>query len=42
MRVHMTHPLYSGDANVLPKDVATWEAKGWVADKPKSKKKEAE
>lgn len=26
-------------ANVLPDDVATWEADGWKADKPKAKVK---
>lgn len=45
MRVRMTHRAYKGAANVLPEQVATWEAAGWVADQPKVKpspKKEIE
>ena len=36
----MTHRSYAGVANVLPEHQAKWEAAGWVAEQPKSKKKD--
>ena len=36
----MTNKRHNGVANVLPDEVATWEAAGWVADQPKPKKKD--
>lgn len=38
MRTRMTNKRYNGVANVLPDQVATWEAAGWVADEPKPSK----
>lgn len=38
MKTRMTNKRHSGVVNVLPDQVATWEAAGWVADKPKRKK----
>lgn len=31
MRVEMTNKRFTGAAKVLPDDVPTWEAAGWVA-----------
>lgn len=44
MRVKMTNPRFSGEANVLPEDQAKWEAAGWVVapNKKLSKRKEVE
>jgi hypothetical protein len=32
MRTKMTNRAFRGVANVLPENVATWEAAGWVVD----------
>lgn len=37
-RIKMTNRLYEGEANVLPDEVATWEAAGWVAEQKPRKK----
>ena len=33
MRIRMTNRAFRGAANVLPDEVAKWEAAGWVADR---------
>jgi hypothetical protein len=38
--VKMVHKRYSAPANVLPADVPTWEAAGWI--KAQEPKKESE
>ena len=38
MRIKMTNRLYQGEANVLPDEVAKWEAAGWVAEQKLRKK----
>lgn len=44
MKIKMTNKRFpNGEANVNPRDVATWEAAGWVAaPKPKSTKQTTE
>ncbi len=43
MRVKMKNKRFKSEANVLPVDVPTWEAAGWVAErKPKQKKEDEE
>lgn len=38
MRIKMTNRAFAGAANVLPEEVATWEAAGWVAEQNPRKK----
>jgi len=41
MKIEMTNKRFGSAANVLPEDVETWEAAGWVVvPKPKSNKKD--
>jgi len=40
MTVKMTNKRFRGEANVKPRDVATWEAAGWVAE-PKAEPKKS-
>jgi hypothetical protein len=45
MRVKMTNKRFKTGANVLPDDVPTWEAAGWVAEQKPiklTKKEESE
>lgn len=40
MKIKMTNKRFVGAANVLPDDVPTWEAAGWVAEQSDKKSSE--